>query len=368
MVVVGVSSADAQPSRLGARADEASVRIVALDPRWTASFDTVPAAPSGFDQQMAYIPLKGGQLVAVDLSTGAVAWTRELATTFTPATGDGLVFAATDGAVTAFEQRRGEQAWSTPIGGAIAAPLYWDSGSLLLSTSSGDLMSLDAQDGRVRWRQPLGSRITVAPAPAGDRVFVALDDGRLASLDLAGGAIIWTVVLNEPVTGLLALSDQLIVGTRANRLHSVSTARGRIRWTQRAGADVAGAAAADDGAIYFAALDNVLRAVSRRSGNLRWTRRLASRPSSGPLRTGNLVLLPFVTTDIGAFAADTGVETFTIRAVGELAGVPFLRDGARPTAPLLVAMSREGALQAFASRVEPPPAPLPGLPGVRVGG
>ena len=174
--------------------------------------------------------------------------------------------------------------------------------------------------------------------------------------------------LNEPVTGILALNDQLVVGTRGNRVYSISLDRGRVRWSQRAGADISGAPVADERLIYFAALDNVLRALDRRSGNLRWSRKLTSRPAAGPLRAGNVVLLPLVTTDIGAFVAATGAESFTIRAAGETGGVPFIRDGARPTAPLLIAMSREGALQGFAPRIEPLPAALGTLPGIKVGG
>ena len=54
--------------------DTSAERIVALDPRWTVSFTTAPSAPAGYDQQLAYVPLKGGELVAIDLTRGDVAW------------------------------------------------------------------------------------------------------------------------------------------------------------------------------------------------------------------------------------------------------------------------------------------------------
>jgi hypothetical protein len=75
-----------------------------------------------------------------------------------------------------------------------------------------------------------------------------------------------------------------------------------------------------------------------------------------------------MTTDVVAYLSETGGGAFTIQAIGELGGVPFLRDNPRPTAPRLIAVSREGALQGFAPRFEPPPAPLAVLPGARVGG
>jgi len=317
---------------------------------------------------MAYVPLKGGELVAIDLNEGAVKWKVALTTAFTPATGDGLVFAADGDHVIALDQRKGDALWRSPLHAAIVAPLFWDSGWLIASTETGELVALHGENGRVLWRSPVGSPLAVPPTPVHDRLYAALVDGRLVAVELDTGATVWFYPLEEAVTGLLALDDQLLVGTRANLLRSIGLARGRIRWTQRAGADIAGTPTADDQQIYFAALDNVLRAVDRRSGNLRWSRPLPSRPASGPLRAGDVVLVPFTTTDIGAFSAKTGAPSFTIRAVGEIAGIPFLRESPRPTAPRLIALSREGALQGFASRYEPPPATLQTLPGVKVTG
>ncbi len=348
--------------------EDVADRILALDPRWTVSFETAPSAPAGYDQQMGYVPLKGGELVAIDLNEGVVKWKVALATPLTPATGDGFVFAAGDSAVTALDQQSGRTVWRTPLDSPISTPLYWDSGWLLASTDAGDLIALDPDDGRVLWRNALASPVSVAPTASGDRLYISLRDGRVAAISLESGLSLWAYPLNESVTGVLALEDQLLVGSRSNVLHSFELGRARIRWTQKAGADIAGAPIADDKLIYFAAFDNVLRALDRNSGNLKWTRNLPSRPAGGPLLADHVVLLPFVTTDIVAYVATTGVESFTIRAIGELGGVPFLRENTRPTAPRLIAMSRDGSLQGFSPRVEPPPAPLAELPGVRVGG
>jgi outer membrane protein assembly factor BamB len=341
-------------------------RIVALDPRWTVSFETPPAAPAGFDQEMGYVPVKCGEIIAIDLEQGAVHWKVALATASTPATGDGLVFAVTDRLVTALEQRSGQTQWRTPLDSPVAGALHWDSGLLLASTDAGGLVALHGQDGRVMWHTALQSPLAVSPTTSDDRLYAALRDGRIVGVDIESGAVAWTFALNEPVTGVLALDDQLLVGTRSNRLHSLSLTSGRIRWTQKAGADIAGNPLADDDGIYYAAFDNVIRALDRDTGNLRWLRSLPSRPAGGPLRVDNVVLVPLVTTDIGAFDAATGAPLFTIRAVGELGSVPFLRETARPTAPRLVAMSREGSLQGFAARFEPLLVPLAELPGVAV--
>jgi outer membrane protein assembly factor BamB len=331
-------------------------------------FDAAATASAGFDQEAAYVPLEGGTLIAIDLERGQVRWQRALSTSSTPATGDGMVFAGSADEIRALDQRSGDVLWHSTLASALAGRLYWESGWILASTTTGDLIALRAQDGSVLWHQALGARLAVRPSASGDHLYVALDDGRLAALSLETGQLLWTLALDQEVTGLLALEEQLLVGTRANYLHSISVDRGRIRWTQRAGADVMGAPVVDQHLIYFVAFDNVLRALNRRNGNMHWTRNLPSRPSGGALRADDVVLVPFSTTDIGAYRATTGAPAFTIRAAGELGGAPFLRDTARTTATRLVTISRDGNLQGFAPRFEPPPVPLAELPGARVGG
>jgi outer membrane protein assembly factor BamB len=330
------------------------------------TFSTPIAAPAGFDQQTAYVPLRG-ELLAIDLNEGRVQWAVDLSTSLTPATGDGLVFAAAESTVIALDQRTGQTVWRAPLSAPLSGPLYWDGGWVLASTEAGDLVALKSDDGQVLWQSTLGSPLAVRPTTSADRLYAALRSGTVVALDGDTGIVVWSLPLKQDMTGMLALEQQLLVGTRANLLHSIALDRGRIDWSQRVGADVIGAPTADVDHIYFAAFDNVLRALDVRNGNLVWRRNLPSRPSGGPLLIDDVVLVPFSTNDIGAYHAATGAPSFTIQAVGELGTAPFLRDNPRPTAPRLIALSREGSLQGFAPRFEPPPVPLANLPGVRVG-
>ena len=237
--------------------------LTALDARWQVSFDTPPAAPAGYDTSGAYVPLKGGQLVAVDLDRGVVRWRLDVPTAFTPATGD----------------------------------------------------------------------------------------------------TVWTRTLTGRIVALKGLDDQLVFGTTDKWVQSVDLERGRERWKWRVGGDVAGLPSADDKRIYFASRDNVLRAVDRKSGNLRWKAMLPSRPAGGPLRLPDAVMVPLVASEIPGFDPVTGKPSTTIKAAGELGSQPFLRPDARLTAPRLIVVSREGQLQAFGLRFEPPFMPLDVLPG-----
>jgi outer membrane protein assembly factor BamB len=223
---------------------------------------------------------------------------------------------------------------------------------------------LNAAAGKVVWQRSFGAPLAVRPSLGGDRMYVPLNDGRVVSVHPDTGEPLWTYTVEGAPTGVLALDDQVVIGTRGNRVYSVKSDNGRLRWTWPVGADVMGEPFADEQHIYFVALDNVLRAVDRGSGNLRWTAPLPSRPVGGPVRTGDVVIVPTASADIGAYLVETGKPAFTIKAAGEQGGsVPFLREGVRPTATRLVLVSRDGILQGFAPRHEPPLAPFDTLPG-----
>src|SRR5688572_22315148 len=106
-----------------------------LDARWSVTFGTVPAATPGYDASSAYIPLKGGQLVAVDLDRGTIRWTLDQMTAFTPATGEGLVFTVSEQTIQARDAATGAPKWQAPLPGGAAMPLYYDTGWLLASTT-----------------------------------------------------------------------------------------------------------------------------------------------------------------------------------------------------------------------------------------
>jgi outer membrane protein assembly factor BamB len=334
----------------------------ALDARWTTRLDAAPSTAAGFDTAAAYVPLKDGRLVAVDLETGVVRWSREVATAWPPESGDGLVFVVSDAAVQALDARTGAPRWQAALPGGAAAPLYWDTGWLIASTPAGDLIAFRASDGARIWRQALGSPLSARPGPALDRLYVGLQDGRLLSLALATGELLWARSLSGQVTGLLALPDQLVAATRARRVHSLDLVSGRERWAWGAGGDVAGSPTADDRRIYFASRDNVVRAVDRRSGNLRWLAPLPSRPSGGPVVIAEAVVVPSVSRELAGFNAATGKPALTIAAAGEIGAPPFLRQ-TRHTGPRLITLSLDGQLQGFGIRFEPMPAQLTELPG-----
>jgi outer membrane protein assembly factor BamB len=343
---------------------QAALTFAALDLRWVVPLDAPPAATPAYDATSAYVPIRGGTLVAVDLDRGQVRWRREIATSLSPSVGGDLVFVAGEGAVEALSADRGQTRWRSSLPGRIVT-VTWDNEWLLCSNDEGDLAALRARDGELVWRVSLAARLVLPPAPGLDRVYIGLDGGRLVSLDLATGQQAWERTVPGRITGLKAVDGQLIVGTTGNAVYSLDLRTGRQRWRWRVGGDVAGAAATDDRHVYFAARDNVLRAVDLRSGNLRWITELPARPVGGPQVLAGRVVVPLPTA-VGIFNPQTGKAEAQITVSGEIGAAPHLRADGKPTSPRLVAVTLDGRLQGFGWRYEAPPARLDALPGQTV--
>ncbi|MGE4086128.1 MAG: PQQ-binding-like beta-propeller repeat protein [Vicinamibacterales bacterium] len=337
-----------------------------LDLRWVSANGQVVAAPPAIDAASAYVPMRGGRVVAFALDDGRARWAIDAETPWSPAVGDGRVFLAMAGGLRAYDAVTGGVVWQRTLPAAAAAPPYWDTGWLVVSLEGGALVALRAADGELLWQTPLGAVVRTPPAPALDALYLGLADGRVVAVALATGAPLWTRQLEGAITGLRGLDDQLVAGTAGRTVHSLDLRNGRTRWRWRVGGAAVGAAAADDRRIYFVAYDHLLRAVDRRTGNLRWRQPLGHRPAGSPLVTGRLVLVPSLASEISAFEAATGAPAPGIASSGEVGGETQLRIGGPAGGTRILAVSSEGRLLAFAPRVEPVPAPLDALPGTAV--
>lgn len=295
-----------------------------LQDAWNQPLGSIVTAAPAFAGDRAFFPVEGGHLEAFDVVDGAAAWRADAAAATMPATGDGLVFVAGQDRLTALRQESGRVAWQLPFAAALAVPLVWDNGWLIAADTEGTLFAFRATDGVLIWRQALGAHVHAAPALAADRVYAALDDGRVLSLDVASGERRWQRQLGGPPNEMLALDDRIYVGSDDNFLYCLTAGSGEVAWRWRTGGDVIGVPVVDDSRVYFVSRDNVLRALDRRSGAQRWKRALAARPTRGPVRSGDVLLVSGLTPKIYGFNLKDGAPAGDLSTPGELAAAPYV--------------------------------------------
>lgn len=337
-----------------------------MDMRWSAAVGVVAGTAPVADDASAYVVTRTPDVVAIDLATGAIRWHVATPTALAPAVGAGLAFVVVSDGVQAVHAADGTLAWHRPLESGVAAPPSVAAGQVVVSLASGEIVALRATDGAPLWRTPLGSIAHAAPISAVSRWYLTLADGRLVALDAGSGQPIWTRALGGRATGVLRLDDQIVIGTTDGFLLSLDPREGRLRWQWRLGTPVAGTPAADARHIYVVGFDHLLRALDRRSGNLRWRQALPHRPASGPVLAGDTVLVPSLSTEIASFAAATGAPGHTIASTSEVGSAMYFLSAGEATGTRLLAVTTDGELVAFSSRIEAAPTALTDLPGTRV--
>ena len=340
-------------------ADQAAAGPGELEATLEVALDAQPSAPAAFDEGAAYLPLKGGRLVAIDLGTGAVRWALELATTWAPGVDTGLVVVAADELLTALDARTGRARWHVPVTGGFSAPATVEEGWVLAAAASGDVLAVRAADGHVLWTTNVGAPVRARPVPTPTGVYVSTEDGRVTALDLMTGARRWERRLPGRPGPLLVLDDRLFVGADDKFFYSLDTDDGDVRWRQRVGGRPAGPPAVDDRRVFYVAFDNILWAFDLGNGGRKWHVPLPIRPSGGPLVVGDAVAVAGVSAEVHAYRAATGEPVSKFESPADLAQPPQLIPAATATLTRIAMVTRTGVFTLLSRRVEPRASPLP---------
>lgn len=328
-----------------------------------------PPSPRGIltDQKRVFVPLSTGSLAAVSLEAAQVAWTARLDLHRVLAADASRVIVAAEGAVLALEQLTGDRIWMIPDDGGAVVAASFAGQRLVLLADTGVVRSVDASTGTLYWRQELGVPAGASLAVTASDAFVGLASGRLAAIRVQDGAPRWnTLVDGQP--GVLAVrNERVYFGTADRAFYSVRTTDGQVDWRWRVGALVVGGATFDERHVYFAALDNQIRALDLGNGAQRWRKPLIGRPIGSPVVVGSTVIVPCLAAEIRGFSGRDGANQGRYPTDAELASpLQVLRLPYTAGGDMVLLVLSDGTVIAAQRRVEPPLLPLNDLPGVTV--
>ena len=354
------------------RTSQSSIRPAGLlslfptAPAWSVSIESGVALPPGFDDARAFVPLADGQLAAYDLATGKMLWTVTQATSATPVAAEDRVVLIEDTEVIARDAETGDVVWQYPVGSPVKAPVTLIGGWAIVPESAGTIAALRLEDGGMVWTRTLESSPAEAATVEGIFTMIPTVDGQVIALALDDGRRLWTRRLGGRPQPVLAVDDRVYVGADDNYFYCLRLSDGRVEWRWRTGADIVGVAAFDDRRVYFAALDNVLRALDRRSGAQRWKRALTVRPTAGPVLAADALLVASQSATIHGFLTKDGAPAGDIDAGGVLVGVPHVAEPPAHPAPLVIyttgSVTSGATMAAVTRRIEPPVTPIVPLP------
>jgi outer membrane protein assembly factor BamB len=291
---------------------------------WTLSLNAALTATPGFASLRGYFPIEGDRLASYDLTDGTLLWIANVKTLSQPVAGNGLVFIVEPDGLTALREDDGSIAWQVLLAEPLAAPLVWDTGWLVAASLSGAVLAFRAADGELIWRYDAGVPVHARPSFGPDHLYVPLDDARLVALRIDTGTPVWQRRLGGAPNDVLAWADRLYVGSNDNFFYCLRTSDGQVDWRWRTGADVIGMPLVENQRVYFVSKDNVLRALDRYSGGQRWKRALPLRPTHGPTRAADALLVTGTASKAPAYSLEDGTPAGEVTGAGELAAAPHV--------------------------------------------
>lgn len=344
--------------------------LLPAEEAWLVMFSAPPAAGGAIDGGRVYIPLRSNQVVALNRETGEAVWTRDIESRWPPVVSGGVLFIPASDAIHALDPTSGDEQWRVSFDGRMIAPLTWTCGYLVSVLEPGEAVAFRPADGHIAWRHPLGATSSHTPVCEGPRVFLTVDDGRVVALALADGTRLWEQRLPGTLSEPAVARDRVFVGSTDNFLYALDADSGKLEWRWRSGGDVIGAAIGDEDVVYFASLDNILRAVNRGNGNQRWKEEITKRPALPPRTFGGVVLLTGVGKELTTFSAKDGQPINSYTAPAELEGPPLIDPDLKPYRVAFVVVTRDGRAVGLRPTGmmfrEPSLSPLERLPGRRL--
>lgn len=331
------------------------------DERWSTALGETSIAPLIADK-LVYAFRPPATVAAFALEDGREIWTAELAPEYPLVVDGGRLFVSTDEAMHALDAATGAVVWRQPTGGLTAPPLVHQ--GWVITVTAGEVIARRAADGTVVWRQPNGAQ-QLRPTIDGDTLYLPLADGTVLAHDLTTGARVWAHKLREAPSEIAALGDRVYVGSEDKFFYCLDADNGRVEWRFRVGATVIGRPVVDANRVYFAAMDNQVRALDRVDGATEWQGGLPFRPSSGPLLFGTAVVVPGGVSDLKTFDAETGKSGRAMTYPAPLASPPSIQPSAKgPLAATVTgALDSEWKLSLWEPAMTVPIAPLTVLPG-----
>lgn len=314
-----------------------------------------------------------GDVVAIDLASGAVRWRQSLKKSLVAGVGtgsgdaEGLYAVVSRSGELILLDDKGAQRWAVPLGGLATERPELAGGIVAVRLIDNRLLGFDQATGERRWIQqrpqaalvlngqagllvkPADGESTGQGFPGANDLVAALPGGRLLALEASSGRQGWEATIStsrgsnevERINDLLGTpvvqGDQVCVASYQSRVACVAALTGRISWSQPFSA--AQPVGADNQSVYAVDAAGRVQAFGLRSGEPGWrNEQLLRRMPSYPVSFEDSVYLTDYEGELVGLSRATGQMTSRQSLGGVPAGAPRL------TAAGLLVQTRNGKL------------------------
>ncbi len=278
-------------------ATPACARRVALPPpalfpaptAWTAAF-AEPVEDAALSGDRLVVLTRGGTVRGLDVATGAIVWETPLGEGALTANNGRAVLRGPEGTVQLVQAADGRVEWRAESGVPGRPPALIDEQRVVVA-GAGGAAALDVHTGSLQWTHALPP--VRSASLQGGVLLLGEEDGTLRRRDPASGASLWAERPGGSSFTPAALGEdgRILLGGDGRAFLSLDPKDGSRDWRWRVGASVAEAPVLLGRRVLFATLEDVLYALDQGNGHMAWRADLPSRPLSGPLLLGPVVVV-----------------------------------------------------------------------------
>lgn len=365
--------ADYDPSHSG-HAPEETGPADSPAPLWETTVESVESrfgdglgsAPAIADGAL-YAATGGGDVLAMDATTGEVAW--QIGTDFYISSGvaigdEQLFVGAGDNHVHAFDRETGDRNWEHPFRSSVNSSVIHTDGLVIAYPEYGSLTALEPELGETVWEYDGGSGYTPSvrdgsvyvPSAVSDcgmwsgcdttagidvldvetgeqtafwpvaaetgltstptiddrNLYVTAEGGAVYAVSLESTEVVWEASMAESVGSVPTVADVLVTSDTDGTVYGFETDDGAERFSFDAGTAVTGTCVASD-TLYVGAergADGAVYALDPASGERRWQYDLQSPVTTSPVVVDGAVCVGTDDESLRVLVAESAVDTY----------------------------------------------------------
>lgn len=263
-------------------------------------------------ENLVFLPLATGTLVALDTDSGDLQWRAEIGGDISaaPVSDEKGVYIATEvrgegkaaadeatGTLRLVGRQSGVTVWVRSLSAPVRTALAVNAGTIFAGTADGKLYAIKKTDGAVLWIKNNPFPFNSHPLIFENKLYLGDEGGYLTAVDQSNGRVFWRYrtlgALRAPVA---SLGGMVFAGSTDASVYAFLEKTGRPRWRSRTGGAIQSVVATQR-CVLAASLDNFVYCLSPRSGRKIWKRQLPGRVLSQPLAAEDGVLLAPVAGD-----------------------------------------------------------------------
>jgi outer membrane protein assembly factor BamB len=338
-----------------------------LTVRWQFSTRTISGLTPALYQNMLYLPLANGELVALRADDGQLSWRAEIGGRFTAApladaraayTASAVIdVKSTDvksdegkngakaeagkqtpspsapsaykGFVRALAVATGVTLWTRPLDAPLQNQLIGDERQIYGEAADGSIYAISKNDGAIAWCAKFARPFVANLFLQHGRLYALDAAGTLYALDAANGTTLWRYQTHPTLRGALAVANEIIFfGASDGQVFALRAEDGKKLWRARTGGGVMALTPTREG-LLVASLDNFAYLLGARNGNRIWKTQLAGRIEAAPLVADDAALFAPLSGDACVALSLRDGKPFNSLPVGEennTAAAPLLSE------------------------------------------